>query len=135
MEKLEEANSVIMSTIEKGSTVLVTGANGFIASHIVDQLLQAGYHVRGTVRSKSKADWMYDRFDKQYGSGKFTAVEVPDMVADGAFDEAVKGVCGICHVASILTFSNKASEVIPPTVKGALNILTSASKEPSVKSG
>jgi len=31
--------------------VLVTGASGFIASRIVDQLLAAGYLVRGTVRS------------------------------------------------------------------------------------
>lgn len=37
------AHSVIMSpTIPKGSTVLVTGVTGFIASHTADQLLQAG---------------------------------------------------------------------------------------------
>lgn len=56
------------------------------------------------------------------------------MVHEGAFDEAVKDVSGICHLASVLTFSSNADEVIPPTVKGALNILTSASKAPSVKS-
>ncbi|KAK5121073.1 hypothetical protein LTR85_005557 [Meristemomyces frigidus] len=123
-----------MSTIPKGSTVLVTGVNGFIASHVADQFLAAGYNVRGTVRSKSKADWLYERFDKLYGKGKFECVEVPDMVQEGAFDEAVKGVSGICHLASVMTFSNKADEVIPPTVKGALNILTSASKEPGIKS-
>ena len=33
------------------SGVLVTGASGFIATHIVQQLQQAGYKVRGTVRS------------------------------------------------------------------------------------
>jgi len=131
---MEEANSVIMATIPKGSTVLVTGVNGFIASHVADQLIQAGYHVRGTSRSKSKADFLYERFDKLYGEGKFKCVEVPDMVADKAFDDAVKGVSGICHLASILTFSNVTEDVVPPTVKGTLNILTSASKEPSVKS-
>lgn len=134
MEQPQEHDSVIMATIEKGSTVLVTGVNGYIASHVADQLLQAGYKVRGTSRSKDKTTWLYELFDKKYGAGKFEAVEVADMIHDGAFDEAVKGVSGICHVASIMTFSDKPDEVIPPTVKGALNILTSATKEPSVKS-
>ncbi|KAK5131796.1 hypothetical protein LTR08_000551 [Meristemomyces frigidus] len=123
-----------MSNIPKGSTVLVTGANGFIASHVADQLLAAGYLVRGTVRSTSKADWLFERFDKAYGKGKFVCVEVPDMVQDGAFDEVVKGVSGIIHLASVVTFSSNPDEVITPTVKGALNIITSATKEPSVKS-
>jgi len=46
----------------------------------------------------------------------------------------VKGVSGIIHLASILTFSTKVDEVIQPTVKAALNVLTSATKEPLVKS-
>ncbi len=33
--------------------MLVTGASGYLAIHCVQQLLDAGYHVRGTVRSKS----------------------------------------------------------------------------------
>lgn len=33
------------------SVVLVSGASGYIASHVVKQLQEAGYQVRGTVRS------------------------------------------------------------------------------------
>ncbi|TKA65606.1 hypothetical protein B0A55_09897 [Friedmanniomyces simplex] len=132
--KGEPANSIITSTIEKGSTVLVTGANGFIASHVVNQLLLAGYAVRGTVRSPARAQWMHDLFDPQYGADRFETVVVPDMVADGAFDAAVKGVSGIVHLASVLTFSNEYEAVVPPTVKGALNVLMSASKEAGVRS-
>ncbi len=33
------------------SVVLVTGASGYLATHCVQQLLNAGYKVRGTVRS------------------------------------------------------------------------------------
>ena len=37
--------------------VLVTGASGFIATHIIKQLLEQGcYHVRGTVRSLKKEE-------------------------------------------------------------------------------
>lgn len=35
--------------------VLVTGASGYVASHVVHNLLKAGYRVRGTVRSLKNA--------------------------------------------------------------------------------
>ena len=37
-------------------TAFVTGASGYIAKHIVLKLLQAGYKVRGSVRSMSRGD-------------------------------------------------------------------------------
>ena len=75
-----------------GSTVLVTGANGFIGSHVADQLLQAGYLVRGTSRDTAKTLWLTELFDKKYGKGKFEPFVVEDMVESGAFDEACKGM-------------------------------------------
>lgn len=50
------------------------------------------------------------------GTGKFHAVVVPDMHADDAFKDAVKGVDGICHMGSVMSFSNKTDEVIPAVV-------------------
>jgi nucleoside-diphosphate-sugar epimerase len=44
------------STPASDSVVLVTGVNGFLGSHIADQLLNAGFRVRGTVRSIPKAE-------------------------------------------------------------------------------
>ena len=130
---MEQHNSVIMSTIEKGSLVLVTGVSGFIASQTANQFLEAGYRVRGTVRDLDKAKWLYEVFDEKYVKGKFEAVVVEDMNADDAFDEAIKGVSGVCHMASVMTFSDNPDEVIPIVVKGALNALTAATKEPSIK--
>lgn len=75
----------------QGSLVLVTGTNGYIASHITDQLLGAGYHVRGTVRDASKVEWTTKFFAERYGAGKYSAVVVPDMALEGAFDDAVRG--------------------------------------------
>lgn len=40
---------------QKG-TVLVTGASGYIASHVIKELLERGYHVIGTVRSVANKD-------------------------------------------------------------------------------
>ncbi|KAK4903001.1 hypothetical protein LTR49_026935 [Elasticomyces elasticus] len=56
------------------------------------------------------------------------------MVADGAFDDAVQDVSGIVHLASAVTSSDKFDEAVPPTVKGALNVLTCASRESGVQS-
>jgi nucleoside-diphosphate-sugar epimerase len=123
-----------MTTIQKGDTVLVTGATGYIGSHVVEELLAAGYKVRGTSRSKDKAAYLTDLMDKKFGKGNLEIVEVPDMIADDAYTEAVKGVSGIVHLASIVTFSANPDEVIPPTVKGTLNVLEAASTEPKVKS-
>lgn len=45
--------------------VLITGASGFIASHVVQQLLDTGeFRVRGTVRSTAKAQPTRDAFPK-----------------------------------------------------------------------
>jgi nucleoside-diphosphate-sugar epimerase len=41
--------------LPKGSTILVTGASGFIGSHVVQEALHAGYKVVGTARSEEKA--------------------------------------------------------------------------------
>lgn len=79
------------TAIAPNSLVLVTGANGYIASHVADQFLAAGYKVRGTVRDNAKAQWITEFFEKRYGRDAFEAVVVEDMALYGAFDEAIKG--------------------------------------------
>ena len=80
--------SVTDLTIPTGSLVVVTCANGYIASHVVDQLLQAGYRVRGTVRNAKKGGWIVDFFEKKYGPGIIKLIEMPEMTEPGAFNEA-----------------------------------------------
>ena len=78
--------------LEPGSLVLVSGANGYIGSHVADQLIQAEYRVRGTVRNASKVGWLKEMFDKKYGPGKFELAVVEDFAKPGAYDEACKGM-------------------------------------------
>jgi nucleoside-diphosphate-sugar epimerase len=82
--------------IPRGSTVLITGANGYIASHVVDLLLELGFKVRGTVRSEKR--WLDRFFEEKHGKGKFESVVVPRIDDEGAYDEVIKGVTGIVHV-------------------------------------
>ena len=86
--------------LASGELVLVTGANGYIASHIVDVLLEEGYTVRGTVRAERP--WLNEYFDHKYGQGRFETVIVSSMEIESSFDAAVKGVSGVVHVVSLL---------------------------------
>lgn len=74
-------------------TILVTGASGYIASHVVRQFLEAGYKVRGTVRSESSAEKVRQVHAKYADALSFSFVK--DISAPGAFDEAIKGVDGV----------------------------------------
>lgn len=71
--------------------MLVTGVNGLIGGQAADKFLEAGFKVRGTVRDTKKSAWISELFEGRYGKGKFELVCVPDMAADGAFDEVKKG--------------------------------------------
>lgn len=122
------------TTLPEGSLNLVTGANGYIGAHVVQQFLQRGYKVRGTVRSLAKAQWLVtDLFAKEASAGRFELVEVPDMAREGAYDEAMRGVSGVAHIATISTWSPDPNEVIPQTIAGVVNALKAAQKAASVK--
>lgn len=77
--------------IPEGSTVLVTGVNGFIGSHVCIQLLQLGFDVRGTVRDVTKHAWIPDLMERETTNGCFTLVSLPDLEEEGAFDSLVDG--------------------------------------------
>lgn len=74
-----------------GSKILVTGANGWIGSHVVDQLLAAGYSVRGTVRNVEKNVWLRELMQRRHENGTFELVEVEDISKEGAFAESMRG--------------------------------------------
>lgn len=79
------------SAIPYGSTVVVTGCSGFIGSHVADQVLAAGFKVRGTSRDATKNQWLKDYFDAKHGAGKFELISVPDPTTSNALSEAVRG--------------------------------------------
>lgn len=93
--------------------MLITGVNGFIASHIADQFLTFGYKVRGTTRSLEKNAWISTLFNQKYGPGNFELVAVPDMGAQGAFVRAVKGVSAVVHTATIFSLDPNPHNMIP----------------------
>ncbi|KAF7977686.1 hypothetical protein HWV62_2932 [Athelia sp. TMB] len=128
-----------MVDLPDDSLVLVTGANGFIASHVVDAFLAKGYRVRGSTRSASKLAPLQEFWGAKYGPGRFQIAVVEDMAIKGAYEEALKDVAGVIHVAA--SFPSTAAEslanpalTIDPMVNGTRYILQSAAAQPTVKS-
>lgn len=118
--------------IPKGALILVTGANSFLGGHVVDQLLEHGYRVRGTVRDLAKATWTSKYFEDKYGANQYAAVIVPDMAAKDAFHTAIEGCSGVVHCAAVTSMSSDSEKVILPNIAGVLNALEAAASEPSV---
>lgn len=88
--------------LEPGSLIFVSGVNGLIGSHIADQLLARGYRVRGAVRSVDRTAWLAEYFAAKYPDVGFALAGVPDMTAEGCYDDVVKG--SACSLFPILTY-------------------------------
>ncbi|KAL2857312.1 NAD(P)-binding protein [Aspergillus pseudoustus] len=126
------ARSTFEPTIPEGSWILVTGVNGYLASHTADQVLQHGYRVRGTTRNLQKSRWIKELFNQKYGDSVFELLHVKDMTCPGAFDDAVKGVSGVAHVATIFG-GDQIPDLSSAVIETNRNLLISAAKEPTVK--
>ncbi|KAG8998326.1 methylglyoxal reductase (NADPH-dependent) gre2 [Tulasnella sp. JGI-2019a] len=117
-----------MPAISAPATVLVTGASGFLATFCCQSLLRRGFNVRGTVRSQAKGEYLKKLFGNE-SNGKFEYVIVENMQAPNAFDEAVKSVDAVEHVASPLTgFEGEPEQALKPAIDGTIGILESVKK-------
>ncbi|RDW59962.1 hypothetical protein BP6252_13049 [Coleophoma cylindrospora] len=106
------------TTIPKGSWIRVTA-----------WLQSSSYGSRS-----SKSSWLVeDLFKSSAYNGDFELVQVSDLAATGAFDESVKGMSAVLHVASITSFDPDPNKVVPQTVAGATSILHASLQQPSMK--
>lgn len=107
-------------------TILVTGATGYLAAHIIKSFLTAGYKVRGTVRSDSGIPKILAAQGDLAKNLSFTTVTSID--APHAFDKAVEGVSGIIAVANPFNMSPKSIEedLLKPSINGVKGLLESA---------
>jgi len=105
--------------------VLITGATGFLAQHVVAATLNAGYRVRGTIRNGSKSAALLKRYPEN-----FETTIIAD-IASGDLKPAMKGVTYVLHTASPYTFkyNNGEEELLKPAINGTLNVLKAANTE------
>ncbi|KAK9842312.1 hypothetical protein WJX81_005982 [Elliptochloris bilobata] len=109
---------------------VVTGGSGFVGTEVVKQLLEKGYTVRATVRStsnKQKVAHLTALGDAL--PGKLELHEA-DLLKEGSFDAAVKGVHFVFHTASpfFRTVEDGQRDLVDPAVKGTKNVLSAVAK-------
>jgi len=104
--------------------ILITGASGFLATHVIAKALEAGYSVRGTVRSLEKGDAIRRRYS--HLGDKFDIVVVSDLVT-GNLTEALNGISAVIHVASPFTgvVHDPKKDMLDPAIEGTLNVVRS----------
>ncbi|UKZ94516.1 uncharacterized protein TrAFT101_009387 [Trichoderma asperellum] len=115
------------------SLVLITGASGYIGTHLIGDILKAGHRVRAAVRSEEKGQAIKELYHSSLGRIEFTVV--PDMSQPTAYQNALKGVSYVFHLAGAMVDkgSDLESDFVNPAVNGTLSILESAKKEGSIQ--
>ena len=111
------------------STVLVTGGSGFVGSHCLVALLNAGHQVRTTVRKLSRADDVHAMLTRAgVAAGDRLSFHAADLESDDGWAEAVAGCDYVLHVASPFPLDNPRDldALIPPARDGALRVLRAA---------
>ncbi|CCO35183.1 NADPH-dependent methylglyoxal reductase GRE2 [Rhizoctonia solani AG-1 IB] len=111
-----------MPSVKAPAKILLTGANGYYATHAIKDFLDRGYTVVGTVRSDSKGRELAKVFPEH--SERFSYAVVPNIVEPGAFDEVIKkgNFDAVAHAASPVVVPG---DFVKPAIDGTVGILHS----------
>ncbi|RFU76021.1 nad dependent epimerase dehydratase [Trichoderma arundinaceum] len=111
-------------------TLIVTGANGYVALHVIKEAISRGYRVIGTVRSSSAADKVLAALPD--ASSQLELVYVTDMTEAESFEKAFTKypVKAVLNVASPLIHHPKdnKTEILDPAIKSGIAILEAAQR-------
>ncbi|HEY3015258.1 MAG TPA: NAD-dependent epimerase/dehydratase family protein [Nocardioides sp.] len=124
-------------TASSKAPVLVTGGSGFVASHLVQQLLDRGYTVRASVRDLTKAEKVEPLRRLAADSAGSLELFEADLLRPHAFDEAMAGCRVVFHVASPFLLPEQIRDprrdVLDPALGGTRNVLESIGRTPEVE--
>ena len=124
-----------MPGVAPPSLVAVTGANGFLGSHVCAELLRRGYHVRATVRDPSlEAKTAHlTALAKEVGKGKLEFL-AGDLFKQGGYDDAFAGCAGVVHCAAVVSsakgggITDPYKQIVEPSTVGTANVCKSVAK-------
>lgn len=108
--------------------VLVTGAGGFIGSHLVEALVEKGYKVRAFVHYNSFNRWGWlDYIDKEIKSS--IEIFAGDVRDPNGVKKSMRNIDVVFHLAALIGIPysyHSPDTYVDTNVKGTLNILQSA---------
>ncbi|MFH2138220.1 MAG: NAD-dependent 4,6-dehydratase LegB [Candidatus Omnitrophota bacterium] len=106
--------------------VLVTGAGGFIGSHLCEALVKKGYDVRAFLRYNSQNSWGW--LDKSDANKEIECVS-GDIRDFDSVSKAMKNIEKVFHLAALISipYSYESQQsFVDVNIKGTLNVLQSA---------
>ena len=116
-------------TANDATTVLVTGANGYLGTHTTAALLREGYRVRAAVRTPERGEELLrDLRRTDPGTTHQLKIVHAELDSDTGWDEAMSGARFVLHVASPFPASvpQHEDELIVPARDGLLRVLRAA---------
>ncbi|MBI1171690.1 NAD-dependent epimerase/dehydratase family protein [bacterium] len=109
---------------------LITGVSGFIAKHVALRYLQAGWSVRGTLRSLERADEVRAALAPHLDPAilRRLSFAAADLTSDEGWAAAATGAHLLVHTASPFPMSQPkdAAVLLRPAVEGTLRALRAA---------
>ena len=105
--------------------VLVTGASGYIGSHIVANLLSKGKTVRATVRDSSDPERVDHLRAMEIENGGSLEIVQMDLLDSVSVKKAVSGCKEVIHTAAVVVLNSKRAKekIVDPSVVGTKNVL------------
>jgi len=124
-----------MTQIDKTRPVMVTGATGYVAGHIVRRLLEDGFTIHAAVRDPDNTEKLRpltELAERHPGSIRYFK---SDLLVEGSYAEAMQECELVFHTASPchLTVDDPQRDLVDPALTGTRNVLEQASATPSVR--
>lgn len=113
---------------ERITKVLVTGADGFIGSHLTEALVRLGYKVRALVLYNSFNYWGWLDHCAPDVKGQFEVI-LGDIRDPFGVKEAMKGCDAVIHLAALIAIPysyHSPDTYVDTNIKGTLNVLQAA---------
>lgn len=112
----------------KTNKILITGADGFIGSHLTETLVRLGYSVRAFVLYNSFNSWGWLDHCASDVKGQFE-VFAGDIRDPHGVKEAMKGCDAVLHLAALIAIPysyHSPDTYVDTNIKGTLNVLQAA---------